>query len=283
MKRARPMARRRREPVVRRILRRAAGPVLTWVTRHRRGVIAAAGGLVAISAITLSVDSVAARIRSTENKWIRLRDIEVEGNRYLSDEELRKPLEPLIGRNIWSVDVDSLAAAMEEQPRVKRARVSRDVRGKLRVIVEERTPVLLLVTPEGLVEVDEEGVWLPPIPGRVTRDLVLVTGMDRGGREGVRQAISLIEALRRRAPQLEHRLSEIDLSAAPHLVAYTVEDLIRIDFAPDDFDRQADRLAVVLANLETEPVPARRIDLRFGKRVFVQPGAKDDSARAEKG
>lgn len=89
--------------------------------------------------------------------FFRLAGVDFEGNRILSDAELRAAL-PLTGRpNLFQIDLDRLEAALLELPPVKAVRITRKFPGELKVVVQEREPVLILESGGGYRAVDGEG------------------------------------------------------------------------------------------------------------------------------
>lgn len=249
-----------------------------WMRRHARGLgrglarhwRVVVGGVTAV-VLTIGLVMALPLVRNTlaQAEWLQVRKVKTEGNWYLSREEILARVPGLVGANPLALPVDSLQVLLGEDPRVRGAEIGWNMFGTLTIRVDERRAVALVLQDGTPIEVDGDGVALPPVPGRVTRDLVFLSGdLD----EGLAAGLELLAALRDRSPGLEHGLSEIDASEPSALVAYTLEGGTLIQFGSHDLSGQADRLALVMERAAHDPVAPRRIDLRFGERVFVEPG-----------
>lgn len=279
MKRNRPMARRRRQSLwVRsqnatrkfRSRKPVIGPLVTrllFVLTHRC--------VLAVFTVGVGVGVARAvhgplREHFQSVPWLNVNDVRVSGLRCLTPNQLETLLEGVRGSNILALDLDGLVERVESHPRILRASARRDLLFRVvRVQTEERRPDALVVGQGAPEEVDADGVSLPPAEGRAPEDLVLITGVETGGKPGLQMGLKLIQALRRRDPALEFALSEIDVSRPDRPVGYTIGDEIRIDFSDRDPEGQADRLAVVLDRVDE--LPPVRIDLRFPGRAYVHP------------
>ncbi|ASQ91497.1 hypothetical protein CHL67_11675 [Prosthecochloris sp. GSB1] len=97
-------------------------------------------------------------------KWkkaVWVREVVVTGNRLLSNDELMKRADGLVGKSLESVDSARLAARFAALPYVRNARVARELNGIVRIVLEERVP-LARITDGGKVQViDTEGYILP--------------------------------------------------------------------------------------------------------------------------
>lgn len=86
-----------------------------------------------------------------------VREVEVRGNANLTGEEVRvaAAIEP--GTPLVRLDVDAVAARVRELPRVAGVEVERVVPGTVRLTVDEREPVAVIMAPEGAHLVDVTG------------------------------------------------------------------------------------------------------------------------------
>ena len=242
--------------------------------------VAVAGFVVAIGVSLGAVadaayEPVSAELRSAA--WLKVKGITVRGTQYLSVGDVRTSLPDLMGTNILSVDVDSLAAHISKHSRIRSAQVSRNLLMRsIDVRVEERVAVALVLTNAGhLEEVDRDGTHLPIGLDRVPHDLVFLTGTEEGGASGIHAGISIARALR--GLGLEVLLSEIDVSDPGYPVATGVDTGTRIEFSNRyPVQKQAEHLAVVLDNISESDVMSSIIDLRFPNVVEVLPGAQID-------
>ncbi len=78
---------------------------------------------------------------------IEQQKIRIEGVKYLKKTKVLKLLDVPKDASIFSISTRSMEKKLEEEAWVKRAQVSRDFPDGLRVVIEERQPIALLVFP----------------------------------------------------------------------------------------------------------------------------------------
>lgn len=212
----------------------------------------------------------------------RIGDVRVEGNAYLTREEVLEVLRLSPDGSIWD-DPKPMETRLEGHPLVLSARVYRSFPNGLSVEVVERNPVALVSTPV-LVPIDREGRFLPIDPAGHRLDLPLVARHRQGAGRDQSDAIAALTPaeLRTVAAEVE-RLAEID----PDLLA-SVSDLaldgggdvllrlgepsVTLRYRPPLAPRRLQEGLRVLGDaLEREPdlIPAS-VDLRFADQVVVQ-------------
>ncbi len=94
-------------------------------------------------------------------KGVLVRDVIVSGNRMLSPEDLEQLTEGVIGSPIEKVDENGLAGRIEALPYIRKAEVRREMNGIVRIIVEERSPLALLMKGPKVLVMDTHGYILP--------------------------------------------------------------------------------------------------------------------------
>jgi len=110
--------------------------------------------------------------------FFRVRQVELEGVRYLAPEQVVPGL-GLADRQSLFARTGPIERRVERLAGVVEVRVSRRLPGTLRVHVVERVPVALAPGPEGLVPLDVEGRPLPYDPALTGIDLPVIPGSDR--------------------------------------------------------------------------------------------------------
>ncbi|UZJ41406.1 FtsQ-type POTRA domain-containing protein [Prosthecochloris sp. SCSIO W1101] len=111
-------------------------------------------------------------------KSVWVRDIIVSGNRLLDTGELREKATGLLGRDLDDVDDAVLTKRYAELPYIRRAGITKEMNGIVRVTVEERVPMVKVVNGDKVQVIDTEGYILPyrDLPPSSSR-LLQVTGM----------------------------------------------------------------------------------------------------------
>jgi len=208
-----------------------------------------------------------------------VRSVEVEGETYLSEADVRAAAGLVKSVDFARVDLARAEAKLMKEPRIESAQVVRALPRRIVIKIVERKPVLL-VRAGRLLEADRRGVILPPLASGVAADVPLVDGVRvKDARPGRRitdpafaRALRQLDAITRPEVALGHPVSEIDVSDA---------DLTIVTLAPDGVDvllpaeppsvRPLSALRVVLADLATRGLSASRIDLRGEEVIAVRP------------
>lgn len=105
--------------------------------------------------------------------FFQVRRIEVVGVRYLSPERIMAALELEPEQNLFD-PLDQAAERLRGMPGVLSAELGRELPGSLRVTVVEKTPVVFVSGPDGMVALDCDGRPLPFDPTASGLDLPLV-------------------------------------------------------------------------------------------------------------
>ena len=208
-----------------------------------------------------------------------VRTVEVQGETYLSEAEVRTAAGLARPVDFARVDLAQAEKKLARQSRIERAHVERQLPRRIVIHIVERKPALL-VRGGRLFETDRRGVILPPLASGVTPDVPLVSGVRvKDARNGKRitdpafaRALRHLDALLAPEVALGHPVSEIDVSD-PQVTVVTL--------APDGVDvllpaepqtlRMLSALRVVLADLQTRGESASRIDLRGEEVIAVRP------------
>jgi len=180
----------------------------------------------------------------------------------------------LIGRNIWTVDLDVLAADLKaQQKHLKRIRVIRKLPNTLQVDALERIPVAQVKLAQWHL-VDGEGFVLPAASPKAWDQFVILKGVDTSLKPGQDQASErMYRALRlvarlRRSPLLSgHRLNAVDVGNAAQL-KLVIDDIEIRCGSENELAEQLDRLHTVLKTVLLESLNIRYIDIRFKDPVI---------------
>ena len=90
-----------------------------------------------------------------------IKDIEVEGNTYYTDSEIKRIAEAKTGNNIiFNAEIDRMEGNLEQNPFFKTIKIKRKLPNTLVIEVEERTQMAAIEFGDKYVVIDEEGVVL---------------------------------------------------------------------------------------------------------------------------
>ncbi len=148
----------------------------------------------------------------------QVKSIELEGQRSLQETELREGLDSLQGSPLLEVDPRQIADSLRKHPRIKDAVIGRQFPSTVKVTVEERREVAVLISNGGVWGIDESRVVLP-LPGRAwPLDLPVISGLKRDpdagstlNDAGVTAALNWVKAAKKQ-PRVQAWLSEIHVN-----------------------------------------------------------------------
>ncbi len=139
--------------------------------------------------------------------WSELKKIEVVGIERLSEGSMIASADVLMGSNLMRLALDSVAMRLTALPAVKQARVIRRLPGKLQIVIEERSPIAIVIADEPKL-VDKDGILFPVIGNGEIIDMPLLTGLKINS-----TALSLIVKYYDDFPCLYDNISEINSDA----------------------------------------------------------------------
>ena len=210
---------------------------------------------------------------------LTVRTVEVRGETYLSESEVRAAAGLVKPVDFVRVDLKRAEARLAKVARIESATVTRELPRRIVIRIVERKAALL-VRAGRLMEADRRGVILPPLVSGVMPDVPLVDGVKlKDARAGKRitdpafaRALRHLDALLSPEVALGHPVSEIDVSDAATTVVTLAPDGVDV-FLPAEppAKRPLSALRVVLADLATRGLSAARIDLRGEEVIAVRP------------
>jgi cell division protein FtsQ len=207
--------------------------------------------------------------------------VEVAGNRHVETAWVERTLRPLYGENLLRLSLPAVESALATHPWLERVTLDKRLPHRLRLTVAERRPRALLRDGARLLYLDAAGRPIAPFdPLAGPGDLLLVSvatlpGVDLSG------AFAVAGELERAAPAWAATLSEIEVLG---------EGDFRLHLGALDFPLTvrggtlAARLAALdrlLPELERRYGALAFVDLRFDRRIVLQPADPAPTARAE--
>lgn len=245
-------------------------------------------GLAFVLALTLAVSLAAALSRVPEAlsrvEAFRIREIRLEGNRFLTPEEAAKSVAISPLASVWD-DLDPFEERLRTHPLVQSVKAKRRFPATLLLKVVEVQPVALVPNPT-LEPVDASGSFLPIDPAKHSLDLPIIGLKGQRGREALsaaerRLVAGEIARLAQAEPALVTRISEVTLDARGDLWAQfwrpdaqgEIWDLpITLRFHPNLPSRRVQEGLRVLGDAMNrfENAVVADLDLRFEDQVVVR-------------
>ena len=100
----------------------------------------------------------------------------VAGNQLLEKNDVLAAAKIDSSESIWDTDLERIREKLARLPQVKSVEVSRMFPSNIRIDIEERKPVALLIS-NGLWGIDRDGILLPRFRPEVGLDFPVITGL----------------------------------------------------------------------------------------------------------
>ncbi len=193
-------------------------------------------------------------------------------------EALRAAVAPFEGGNLVLLPIDSVEKAVRRNPWVDTVEVAKELPDRLRVKVTERTPVALLVKGGGLVYADQKGRPIAPVEdpeqARKTGLVVVVfTHPQLSPSDGVGGALEVAGELGRVQPSWAGALSKIEVLGEQDFRLHTGSLRFPLLVTRGQVGPKVKRLIELLPELDRRYPAIQAVDLRFSRRIVVQPAA----------
>lgn len=204
----------------------------------------------------------------------RVRDVRVEGNRFLTRAEVVRASGIDAAASIWD-GTRPWERALAEHVMIERVRVRRSLPNTLIIEVVENEPVALLPMPT-LEPVDRHGRLLPIDPARHRLDLPVVRASpdparaDFSSSKELRLLLSELDRLHELDPELVRRTSELSVDGQHDIVLHLYAPEVEFRYRPPI---RADRLQegrYALSDALKRGGSVAVVDLRFEGQVVVR-------------
>lgn len=208
----------------------------------------------------------------------RIARIEVKGNKFLSEGEVRELLGPAIGGNLISANLEGLRANLAASPWVGGAVVRRKLPNTLLVDVTERFPIALAETDQ-LYVMDASGELIDLLgPRTADFDLPIIRGLSGVSvevrQDRARRANTLLDDL----GDLSAEVSEISVDRAGDLLVVLRGDGSVLKLAEPPYRKRVLSFLALRQKLRERCPDAEYFDLRFKDRIYAKPSSRDEKS-----
>jgi cell division septal protein FtsQ len=195
-----------------------------------------------------------------------------------SREELALEVKPFIHCNLFTLNLQQVADALEKQPWILEATVKRMLPCSIRIHLTERTAAALVRRDGELQILDRTGFMMPleqlANPGEF-RNLPVFTGLEEIGSGELDQRIDTglhaLELLRSYHPEWTRSLASLDLKRADRIGVVRANSASRLLLDPDHALRNFDQYLALREQIRTRIGPVRYYDLRWRDRITLMP------------
>lgn len=249
--------------------------------------------LVAFLVMAVPVLGVQAYRYMVTSEHFTLRELVIEGNKRLDNDEIRALANIGLGLNLLALDDEIVKADIEQHPWVRRADVSIELPERLRIRLTEREPAALVAL-GSLYLADDRGVvfkrWemgdpldgLPIVTG-VDRDSLEQDGTVDGAEQVIRDAVQLAKTYARHPVSGALPLGEIHHDKLMGWKIVTVEAM-EVQLGTGQISEKLDRLLRVVEDLSKRGSTAdvvRMDDSVDPSRVAVRVRSKIDPSSGQ--
>lgn len=199
-----------------------------------------------------------ARTYVTKSPRFSIRTITVEGASKLTPEAIAKAGGVVVGQNVFSVDVEQAKKAIEKEPYVAEATVTRKLPNTISIQVVERQPAILVALEDKLFLATQDGHVFKELAPEDTYDLPLVTGIkaelavkDRDGLAIlVRRALDVVDEVQKTNIAKRYPVQEVHLEVDGTCELVVGREGISIHLGAPPFKGKLEQADRVLAEIQ---------------------------------
>jgi cell division protein FtsQ len=197
----------------------------------------------------------------------------VEGNKYVSVEDIHRIAEIPESINIFSLNTGTIKTRLLHDLRMDEIDVSRKFPGTIVIHVKERKPMAYIASNYGFLELDKQGVVLAVFKNIKQVNVPMITGirLDNeyvGDKIENQVAKNIVNYLSLLDEVSLNQLSEINLKSSEEIVVYTLNSLqIRLGHSQQLADK-AKLTNEMLRELEGKKIVVEYIDLNYASPVI---------------
>jgi cell division septal protein FtsQ len=221
----------------------------------------------------------------------RLGTVEVKtakGPVRVSPDWVRGSLAPLRGKNLVQLSLADATARVQRNPWIASVEVTKELPDRLRVKIAERKPVALLLAGKDLAFADAEGRPIAPVATPAELEAARKAGLlvvsftreSSGGIAPIAPALAAAAELGRVEPNWAGHLTQIEVLGEGEFRLRTEALPFPLLVNGGEIGPKVRRLVTLLPELTARYPRIQAVDLRFSRRIVVQPDISSPAAPA---
>ncbi len=206
----------------------------------------------------------------------QLREVVVEGgSQRVPADWVAGTLAPLEGKNLVRLRLDEISARLHQNPWIETVELRKELPGLLQVEVSERRPVAFLLREGRLYYADTAGHPIVPVgsPDETRQAGLLEVRFSHPVPEGMTSALKVAAELGRVRPDWAGALTRIEVLGEEDFRLHSKALRFPLLVTRGQVGPKIRRLEALLPELERRYPAIAAVDLRFSRRIVVQPAA----------
>ena len=212
----------------------------------------------------------------TQSPGFNVNEINLVGHKRLSNEELNSWIEPIIGKNIFKLELDRISKRMVEHPWIQSASARRVFPQGIYVEIKERTP-FAKIQMEQVYVMDNYGVLLGA-DLRGTNKLPTITGIkmknpkigSNVADEEIIHGLKMMRSLNQLPMFEKNPIDNVHISSRYRITFSTNTHDVKVHMRPEIAQESFKNLVLTLGAIEKNEKDLSYIDLSFKNRVVVK-------------
>jgi len=215
-----------------------------------------------------------------QSPYFNINKINLVGQKQLSNEELSSWIGPIIGENIFKLELNEISKRLVGHPWIKSASVRRVFPQGIYVEIKERVPFAKIQL-EQVYVMDNYGVLLGAnVIGK--NNLPTITGVKTKNRkignniaeEEIISGLKMMHSLNRLSIFEKNQIDNIHITNRHRITFSTHTKNIKVHMRPDIAQESFENLVVTLGVIEKNEKNLSDIDLSFKNRIVIKHGNK---------
>jgi cell division protein FtsQ len=210
-----------------------------------------------------------------------LREVQVQGAAdRVPKAWVLQALRPLEGRNLMILSLTEVEGRLRQNPWIESVEIVKEPPHRLRVELTQRRPVALLLSAGSLAFADASGRAIMPVSSpaeleSARRGGLLVVSFVHPMREGgMTDVLAVAAAIGKVEPDWAAKLSKIEVLGEDDYRLSTEALPFLLLVSRNGVGPKAERLLRLLPELQRRYEKIEAVDLRFSRRIVVQPAAR---------
>jgi cell division septal protein FtsQ len=210
----------------------------------------------------------------SDSKMFLLKNVEVEGNKYIGDRDIIRIASIDEGMKLFQVSPQNIVTKILKNPYLCGVSVSRSLPSTLIISVQEREPVAYLVDKK-IYMIDAWGKILLKKPGMSLENLPLITGLSVQNllkrRDPLFEALRLIEIIQKVDQNLFPFISEIHISSQNPPCLYLVKGGAEVEIGSEMVPKRIYLLSEFLrkSSVLNELGTIKKMNFSYNNRIII--------------